>query len=55
LTEDPEHEPVPVHLGFRIGRNPLIAFLESLTIAGVNHVILNLKYGQRPVEEVMEE
>jgi luciferase-type oxidoreductase len=55
LTEDPNHEPVPIHLGFRIGRNPLLAFLESLKAAGVNHVILNLKYGRRPVEEVIEE
>jgi luciferase-type oxidoreductase len=55
LTEDPNHAPIPIHLGFRIGRNPLIEFLESLKIAGVNHVIINLKYGQRPVEEVIEE
>jgi luciferase-type oxidoreductase len=55
LTEDPNHAPIPIHLGFRIGRNPLIEFIESLKIAGVNHVIINLKYGQRPVEEVIEE
>ncbi|WP_044895307.1 hypothetical protein [Bacillus alveayuensis] len=55
LTEDPNHPPVPIHLGFRIGSNPLIEFIESLKIAGVNHVIINLKYGQRPVEEVIEE
>jgi luciferase-type oxidoreductase len=55
LTEDPNHAPVPIHLGFRIGRKPLIEFIESLKVAGVNHVILNLKYGKRPVEEVIEE
>ncbi|NGQ94252.1 LLM class oxidoreductase [Brevibacillus sp. SYP-B805] len=55
LTEDPNHPPIPIHLGFRIGRNPLIAFIESLKDAGVNHVILNLKYGRRPFEEVLEE
>jgi len=55
LTEDPNHAPVPIHLGFRIGRNPLIEFIESLKMAGVNHVIINLKYGRRPVEEVIEE
>lgn len=55
LTEDPNHAPIPIHLGFRTGRVFLIEFLESLRDAGVNHVIINLKYGQRPVEEVIEE
>lgn len=55
LTEDPNHVPVPIHLGFRIGRNLLIEFLERLKTAGVNHVIINLKYGRRPAEEVIEE
>jgi luciferase-type oxidoreductase len=55
LTEDPNHAPIPIHLGFRIGRNPLIEFLQNLKILGVNHVIINLKYGQRPAEEVIEE
>lgn len=55
LTEDPNHAPVPIHLGFRIGRKPLIEFLGLLKSVGVNHVIINLKYGHRPVEEVIEE
>ncbi|CAM3038006.1 LLM class oxidoreductase [Paenibacillus sediminis] len=55
LMEDPNYAPVPIHLGFRIGRNPLIEFLDRLKIAGVNHVIINLKYGHRPAEEVIEE
>ncbi|MGG3939825.1 LLM class oxidoreductase [Anoxybacillus kestanbolensis] len=55
LTEDPNHAPIPIHLGFRTGRNFVIEFLAALQDAGVNHVIINLKYGQRPVEEVIEE
>ncbi|WP_245920657.1 LLM class oxidoreductase [Melghirimyces profundicolus] len=55
LTEDPDQAPTPIHLGFRIGRNLLVEFLKRLKMAGVNHVIFNLKYGQRPVDEVMEE
>ncbi|MGG1313857.1 MULTISPECIES: LLM class oxidoreductase [Cohnella] len=55
LTEDPNHPPVPIHLGFRIGRNPLLDFIRFLKQIGVNHVIINLKYGHRPVEEVIEE
>lgn len=55
LMEDPNHAPVPIHLGFKIGRKPLIEFLEFLQNVGVNHVIINLKYGHRPVEDVIEE
>jgi luciferase-type oxidoreductase len=55
LTEDPDEDPTPIHLGFRTGRKFLIRFLESLQEIGVNHVILNLKYGQRPASEVIEE
>jgi luciferase-type oxidoreductase len=55
LAEDPNHVPIPIHLGFRTGRNFVIEFLAALQDAGVNHVIINLKYGQRPVEEVIEE
>lgn len=55
LTEDPYHLPVPIHLRFRIGRNLLIEFLGHLQMAGVNHVIINLKYGRRPAEEMIEE
>lgn len=55
LTEDPDREPRPIHLGFQLGRNYLIQFLKSLEAIGVNHVMLNLKYGQRDAEDVMEE
>ncbi|MEK4221644.1 LLM class oxidoreductase [Bacillus sp. FSL W8-0116] len=55
LTEDPNHVPIPIHLGFRIGRNFLIEFLQALNDVGVNHIIINLKYGRRPIEEVIEE
>ncbi|RXT14025.1 LLM class oxidoreductase [Ammoniphilus sp. CFH 90114] len=55
LTEDPNQAPVPIHLGFRIGRHPLMEFLQRLKLAGVNHVAINLKYGRRPAEEVIEE
>ncbi len=55
LAEDPNHIPIPIHLGFRIGRNFLIEFLHALQNVGVNHIIINLKYGRRPVEEVIEE
>ena len=55
LAEDPHAKPIPIHLGFRLGRGVLIDMLRKLEVCGVNHVILNLKYGQRSAGEVLEE
>lgn len=55
LVEDPHATPKPIHLGFRLGRNALLDLLKNLEAKGVNHVILNLKYGSRPANEVLEE
>jgi luciferase-type oxidoreductase len=55
LADEPDLPPSPIHLGFRGGRNFLIHFLEGLRGAGVHHVALNLKYGERDAGEVLEE
>jgi luciferase-type oxidoreductase len=55
LTEDPDHPPQPIHLGFRGGRNVVFGFLDALRRAGVHHVILNFKYGARDAGDVLEE
>jgi len=55
LVDDPRQPPTPIHLGFRAGWHFLLHFLDSLRVVGVNHVILNLKYGTRPASEVLEE
>jgi luciferase-type oxidoreductase len=55
LTDDPDHPPEPIHLGIRGGRAVVFRFLDALRTAGVNHVILNLKYGRRDAGEVLEE
>lgn len=55
LTEDPNTTPAPIHLGYRLGRKPLIEFLERSQNFGVNHIVLNLKYGRRPAAEVLQE
>ncbi len=55
LTNDPDAVPLPIHLGFRLGKNRLIEFLQALQEIGVNHVALNLKYGNRLAAEVLEE
>lgn len=55
LSANPNEMPTPIHLGFRLGREPLRDFLGTLASIGVNHVVLNLKYGKRPAREVLEE
>ena len=55
LATDPSQPPTPIHLGYRLGRDALRVLLLLLRRAGVNHVALNLKYGQRPAGEVLEE
>jgi len=55
LVEDSYAQPRPIHLGFRCGRAWLVEFLGALRDVGVNHVVLNLKYGSRPAAEVLDE
>jgi luciferase-type oxidoreductase len=55
LSDDPNQQPVPIQLGFRAGRNFVFRFLDALQAIGVNHVILNLKYGTRDAGAVLEE
>ncbi|SFK65155.1 LLM class oxidoreductase [Methylophaga sulfidovorans] len=55
LTEDGNATPTPIHLGIRTGRKALVDYLQQLKIFGVNHVAINLKYGKRPANEVMQE
>ncbi|MCE7054239.1 LLM class oxidoreductase [Algoriphagus sp. AGSA1] len=55
LTKDPKASPTPIHLGFKSGTEYLNTHLKLLESYVVNHVILNLKYGSRPAEEVIEE
>ncbi|WP_230485406.1 LLM class flavin-dependent oxidoreductase [Stutzerimonas stutzeri] len=54
LSENPSTLP-PHSFGVRLGRDHLRALLESLEEIGVDHVILNLKYGKRPAADVIEE
>lgn len=55
LTEQPDTPPQPIHLGLRMGRDHLIAYLELLQGMGVNHMPFNLRFGSRPVPAVLEE
>ncbi len=55
LAEDPNEIPRRIHLGYRVGRNGLVQMFEILRQAGCNHIVMNLKYGQRAASEVVEE
>lgn len=55
LLPDADAAPAPMHLGYRLGRRPLVRLLTRLHAVGVRHVIFNLKYGQRPAPDVMRE
>lgn len=55
ISDDAVEQPTPIHLGFRSGREYLRRHLQALEAAGVAHVVLNLKYGRRPAEDVLEE
>ncbi|KIL03027.1 5,10-methylene tetrahydromethanopterin reductase [Stutzerimonas stutzeri] len=55
LDASPSIPASPIHLGYKLGRGHLITLLMTLQEIGVDHIILNLKYGHRPASEVIEE
>ncbi len=55
LADAPGAPATPIHLGWRLGHRALLDLLETLEAGGVNHAILNLKYGRRPAGEVLAE
>ncbi|MEM9078285.1 MAG: LLM class oxidoreductase [Bacteroidota bacterium] len=55
ITKDSKAKPTPIHLGFKSGTEYINDHLKVLESSGVNHVILNVKYGSRPAEEMIEE
>jgi luciferase-type oxidoreductase len=55
LVERPDTTPTAIHLGYRTGHRFLLEHLAALQEVGVNHVLINVKYGRRPVDEVLQE
>ncbi|GFK20105.1 hypothetical protein KbCgl_26770 [Corynebacterium glutamicum] len=55
LHEDLEAEAGPIKFGWRVGAKSLVLILQELERTGVDHVILGLKRGSRPVDEVLDE
>ena len=54
LTQDPNAQPQPIHLGMRLGINVLRAYLKSIESIGINHVGLNLRFNQADIETTLK-
>jgi luciferase-type oxidoreductase len=55
LSDDPDQPPVKIHQGYIIGRNPLLVMFQELESAGMNHILIQLKYGRRQAADVIDE
>lgn len=55
IAEDPNSEPKPIHLGYRLGVNKLTQYLKARQAIGVNHVALNLRFNQQDIEKTLHE
>ena len=55
LLEDIEAKPKPIHLGFQLGAKYLLDYLKVLESYGVNHVIINMKYGSRCADAMLDD
>lgn len=55
LDADPDSPPRPIHLGLRLGLNPLREYLRSRQAIGVNHIALNLRFNRADVETTVRQ
>ena len=55
LSENPDEIPVPIPLGYSVGRNRLVDLLHQFQAIGVNHLAFVLYFSKRPPEEVIQE
>lgn len=55
LSDNPNEGPSAIHLGYRLGRNVLMQYLEGTQQIGIDHIMFNLKFGKRPAKEVLQE
>ncbi|MFJ6913084.1 hypothetical protein ACIQUX_03880 [Streptomyces sp. NPDC101133] len=55
LTEDPATPASAIRLGLRIGSEALVEHLRAMGELAVAHVSFNLRPGDRPVDEVLQE
>lgn len=55
LAEDPSYPAEGRDFGFKIGREALLELLASQKELGLNHIMISLRHGDRPVEEALAE
>lgn len=55
LVADPDAQPTPIHLGYRLGRHALMAHLNASQNIGVNHITFNIRFSSRPAEAVLDD
>ena len=55
LVRDAPAQPIPIHLGWRLGIQQLHDLLAILQASGVNHVALNLRFNTAPIEDTLTE
>lgn len=53
LDPNPDASPLPIHLGLRVGLNPLRDYLRERRSIGVNHVAINLRFNQGNTEAAL--
>lgn len=54
VVADPVAPPCPIHLGFQSGTDFLRGYLREIETLGVNHVALNLRFNQAPIDTTLE-
>ena len=54
LLPNRDAPPRPIHLGFQAGADFLLTYLREIEALGVNHVALNLRFNQAPIETTLE-
>ena len=53
VLDDAQASPRPIHLGFQSGVTFLGSYLRDLETLGVNHVALNLRFNEAPIEQTL--
>ena len=54
LLDRPDAEPRPIHLGFQSGSDFLVRYLREIQSLGINHVALNLRFNQAPINQTLK-
>lgn len=54
LHNNDDFQPQPIHLGWRLGINALIDYVNTIKELGVNHLALNLRFNNEKIENTLE-